>query len=257
MYHDSQRKSRFGASGGDGFAHGDGARDGARRHRSKRSTARVRKDKQPRRARLSRRDGVCGQLRVGESIEHDIFVQTSVREDVRQAARRARHARRVRRVAQHRQIRGAHSGWRDEDAARAPQREHARVPTPSPAHPRRLPVHRSAGFNRRHDGDVLVHPHRHRKGHARHVRIDVPRRRSRAKPQQVQTRLTVRRRARQAQDQGHRDSRRFAETRHGGGARIVQGRHRSRQHVSRRRHLQEMRQAAPHRRRQGLDNHHH
>ena len=169
------------------------------------------------------------------------------------------HARGVRRVAQHREDRRAYGGRKVKDASRASKGEHARVPAASPAHPGGLPVHRSAGVDRRHDGDVLVHPH----GHAR--RACETRSGARATAPGARAAATTRRTSLDSTTTFWRSSRRRASP--------FASRRRSSSWRRRRRSYKDVTevvntchdagiskkcgQAAPDRRRQGLDNHHH
>ena len=81
--------------------------------------------------------------------------------------------------------RAAHGGRSHQDASRASKGSNARVPAASPSHSSRLPVHRPAGLDRRHHGDVLVYSCRDREGDATNVRVDLPRRGPRDVPGQV------------------------------------------------------------------------
>lgn len=118
-------------------------------------------------------------------------------QSVHHDAGRPGHARHLRRFSQHRQSGGAHGGREAEDAAGPPQRIHPGFPPSPPPHPRRLPgtglltplnelfnralkvpshglllfpAHRSAGADRRDDGDLQLRPHGDRTGHDGDIR---------------------------------------------------------------------------------------
>jgi tRNA-splicing ligase RtcB len=81
-------------------------------------------------------DGRCGQLCVGEPVEHDLPGATGLRQTVRGRARRPGHERHLRRVAQYRKGGATLGGRAGQDSAGAPQGQHQGFPPTPPSHPR-------------------------------------------------------------------------------------------------------------------------